>query len=188
MTSTWSPGLSGLMTLLDVSGNDSPLDRGACVLATVIGSPKTFDGRTKILSLCTTGTASSPSQRRPSWVWPRQCGHAMRDQIRPPRSRRPPTSSPVTNTALVESGTAQRFEMPGRRVCGFDSSTPSRKRPKAAVRNWIGSPATSMYGLIRLPSTDHTPGRILTQSRIHGRSAHRHDRADGDMSGRSVTG
>ena len=92
-------------------------------------------------------------------VWPRE-----RDQIRPPRSRRPPTSSPVTNTSLVESGTAQRFEMHGRRVCGFDSSMPSRKRPKAAVRNSIASPVTSMNGLIRLPSTDHTPGRILTQS------------------------
>jgi hypothetical protein len=31
MTSTWSPGPSGLMTLLAVSGNDSPLHGGGCV-------------------------------------------------------------------------------------------------------------------------------------------------------------
>ena len=163
MTSTWSPRRSGLITLLDVSGNDSPLDRGECVLATVIGSPRTFDGRAEILSSCMTGTASSPSQRRPSWAWRRQCGLAMGDQIRPPRSRRPPTSSPVTNTSRVESGTAQRFEMHGRRACGFDSSMPSRRRPKAAVRNLIASPVISMNGLIRLPSTNHRPSRVLTR-------------------------
>jgi hypothetical protein len=31
MTSTSSPGRNGLMTLLDVSGNDSPLHRGVCI-------------------------------------------------------------------------------------------------------------------------------------------------------------
>ena len=39
---------------------------------------RTFDGRAAILSSCMTGTVSSPSPRRPSWAWPRQCGPARR--------------------------------------------------------------------------------------------------------------
>jgi hypothetical protein len=95
---------------------------------------QTLDGLTEILWSCMTGTASSLSPTRPSWAWRRRSGPARAGQIKLPRSRRPRTSSPVTNTSLVENGTPQRLEMHGRRACGCDSSMPNRKRPKAAVR------------------------------------------------------
>lgn len=55
-------------------------------------------------SWCMTGTASSPSPRRPSSAWPRQCGRARTEQINSPRSHRRPISSPATNTLRPRVG------------------------------------------------------------------------------------
>jgi hypothetical protein len=117
------------------------------------GSRRTFDGRTEIRSSYMTGTASSPSPRQRSSAWPRQCSRARSDQINSPRSSKRRTSSPATNVWPAEIGTPRRYEMPGRRVCGSDSSTPSKRLPKAAVRSSSASPLRSMNGLTELPSS-----------------------------------